>query len=244
MWYLLIAHQQESFLPFPSRQSLSCCLSHVAKGSTPKPRGPNFCPSHVIPTYSTKASWSSLVWLPHRGLNPQANPPLQPHFRLFLQSVTPTSIPVFFQLYWAAIVSLDRQWPHGMEPIISKLSHRHCNQGELPPSYILGGSDSHPPGSKHGHSYLTYLWNQLKIIDMLNDHARGSLHSCCYTKQLWMALLPVSHPPSSDLWGWGHRVYIFLIFPGYLEFCTPLLIPIWGPPWLHPVTSIKFQKST
>ena len=48
-------------------------------------------------------------------------------------------------------------WPHGMEPIFSKLSHRPCNQGKLPPSYILGGSHSHPPGSKHGHSYLTYL---------------------------------------------------------------------------------------
>ena len=48
-------------------------------------------------------------------------------------------------------------WPHGMEPIISNLSHRCYNQGELPPSYILGGSHSHPPGSKQGHSYLTYL---------------------------------------------------------------------------------------
>ena len=35
-----MAHQQESFLPFSSRQSLSCCLSHMAKRSTPKPRGP------------------------------------------------------------------------------------------------------------------------------------------------------------------------------------------------------------
>ena len=48
-------------------------------------------------------------------------------------------------------------WPHGVEPIISKLSCRCCNEEELPPSYILGGSHSHPPGSKHGHSYLTYL---------------------------------------------------------------------------------------
>ena len=48
-------------------------------------------------------------------------------------------------------------WPHGMEPIISKLSRRPCNQGELLPSPILGGISFHPPGSKHGHSYLTYL---------------------------------------------------------------------------------------
>ena len=48
-------------------------------------------------------------------------------------------------------------WPHGMEPIISKLSRRPCNQGELLPRPILGGSHSHLPGSKQGHSYLTYL---------------------------------------------------------------------------------------
>ena len=47
--------------------------------------------------------------------------------------------------------------PHGMEPIISTLSRRPCNLGELLPSPILGGIRSHPPGSKHGHSYLTYL---------------------------------------------------------------------------------------
>ena len=140
MWHLLVAHLQESFLPFSSWQSLSCCLSHVTKGSTPKPRGTN----HP-------------AWLLHLGLNPSANLPLPHYFQILPQSVTPTSIPVFFQLYWAAIVSLDRQWPHGMEPIISKLSHRHCNQGELLPSPILGGIRFHPPGSKHGHSYVTYL---------------------------------------------------------------------------------------
>ena len=48
-------------------------------------------------------------------------------------------------------------WPHGVEPFISKLSSRPCNQGELLPRPILGGSHSHPPGSKQGHSYLTYL---------------------------------------------------------------------------------------
>ena len=47
-------------------------------------------------------------------------------------------------------------WPHGMEPIISKLSRRPCNQGELLPSPILGGIRFHLPGSKQGHSYLTH----------------------------------------------------------------------------------------
>ena len=52
-----------------------------------------------------------LLWLPRLGLNPSTHLPLQPHFRLLLQSATPASIPVFFQLYWAAIVSLGRCGP-------------------------------------------------------------------------------------------------------------------------------------
>ena len=40
MWHLLMAHQQESFHPFPSQQGLSCFLSHVTKGA-PKRHGPN-----------------------------------------------------------------------------------------------------------------------------------------------------------------------------------------------------------
>ena len=31
---------------------------------------------------------------------------------------------------------------------------------------------------------------------MLNDHSRGYLQSCCYSKQLSMALLHVSYPPA------------------------------------------------
>ena len=43
--------------------------------------------------------------------------------------------------------------------------------------------------------------------------------------------------PSSGLWGWGHPIYIFIIFPGHLEFWTPITNPYLGPPsWLHPVT--------
>ena len=41
-------------------------------------------------------------------------------------------------------------------PLSTKLSCRLCTQGELPPSYLLGGSHSYLPGSKHCHSYLTY----------------------------------------------------------------------------------------
>ena len=126
MRHLLMAHQQESFHPFSSRQSLSCCLSHVAKGSTPKLHGPNSRPSHVVPTYSTKAAWSSLVWLPRLGLNPCTSLPLQPHFRLLLQSVTPASIPVFFQLYWAALVS-----PGGCGPMAWSQSSPSSHTGAV-----------------------------------------------------------------------------------------------------------------
>ena len=62
----------------------------------------------------------------------------------------------------------EQKWFHGVGSIFSRLSCRHCNQGKLLPSYILAGSHSHVPGSKLGHSYLTYLWNQSNVIDMLN----------------------------------------------------------------------------
>ena len=95
-------------------------------------------------------------WLPCLGLNPTTSIPLHPHFQLLLQSVTPVSIP--YSSSFTGLTSKSGQvWPHGMEPVFSKLSPRCCNQEELPPSYILGGSHSHPPGSKPGHSYLTYL---------------------------------------------------------------------------------------
>ena len=71
---------------------------------------------------------------------------------------------------------------------------------------------------------------------MLNDHSRGYLQSCCYSKQLSMALLlHASHPAAQTCR--GHHVgvcvcvcvyiyvyiciymciymYIYLIFPGH-----------------------------
>ena len=73
------------------------------KGSNPNPHGPlSLRQSCVV---------LSRVWLLRLGLNPNASLPLQPHFRLLLQSVTPASIPIFFQLYWAATVSLGRCGP-------------------------------------------------------------------------------------------------------------------------------------
>ena len=91
-------------------------------------------------------------------------------------------------------IKSGQAWPHGVKPIICKLLRRCCYQGELPTSYIMGWSHSHPPGSKHGHSYLTYLCNQLKVIGMLNDRFRGYLQNCCYPNQLSMVLLYACHP--------------------------------------------------
>ena len=193
-----MAHQQESFLPFFSRQSLSCCLSRVAKRSTPKPRGPLPFPSEqhgplfISPklpdpgplsfpseprgspiyfrtTWTSiyllapeprgspiyfRTAWSSLFTLEPRGLlSPPPKPCGPPYYfwsrvvspslqsrmvssslpktlwsslllwscvvSSFLpqnllvlpRSAIPASIPVFFQLYWAAIVSLGRCGP-------------------------------------------------------------------------------------------------------------------------------------
>ena len=161
MWHVLMAYQPKSFLPFSSRQSFSCCLSRVALlsysikalwsslPSPPKPHGP---------LYSLHQSYVvlSLVWLPHLGLNPCTNLPLQPYFQLLPQSATPASIPIFFQLFWAAVVSLGRHGPVAWSKSSPRSHAGCCNQGELLPSYILGGSHSHLPGSKHYHSYLTY----------------------------------------------------------------------------------------
>ena len=65
----------------------------------------------VLSTLLSEPRGPLSLWLLRLGLNPSAHLPLQPHFRHLLQSVTPASIPVFFQLYWAAIVSLGRCGP-------------------------------------------------------------------------------------------------------------------------------------
>ena len=201
-----MAHQQESFLPFSSQQSLSCCLSRVAKRSTPKPRGPLYSPSELCGTsiyfrtawstlyfgaawstlFSPKTLWSSLslhqnhvdLYLstsePHGSLPFPSEPrgslsmAAAPRFKSQCPSsfaasfLTPPTISYTCQhpCILPALLGCQRKsgqvWPHGMEPIISKLSRRPCNQGELLPSPILGGIHSHPPGSKHGHRYFTH----------------------------------------------------------------------------------------
>ena len=68
---------------------------------------------HGVPTLPKQRGPLPLLWYGCRAwvLYPSASPPLQPPFRLLPQSVTPASIPIFFQLYWAAIVSMGRCGP-------------------------------------------------------------------------------------------------------------------------------------
>ena len=185
-----MAHQQESFLPFSSRQSLSCCLSRVAKRSTAKPRGPLPFPSepHGLLFTSPKLpdprpSPPKLVVLSFPSSEPRGPlsvyllknlvvlPPMaaRPRFKSQHPSSfaapfpTPPTVsytcqhPHILPTLLGCHSKSGQVWPHGVEPIISKLSRRPCNQGELLPRPILGGSHSHLPGSKQGHSYLTYL---------------------------------------------------------------------------------------
>ena len=172
-----MSHQQESFLPFSSRQSLSGCLSPVAKRSTPKPRGPLYSPSEPcgpFPHFRTawppiyfRTSWSSSFPLRTTWSSPSmaAAPRFKSQHPSSFAAPFPTPPTISYTCQHPHILPAllgchsksGQVWPHGMEPIISKLSRRPCNQGELLPSPTLGGSHSHPPGSKQGHSYLTYL---------------------------------------------------------------------------------------
>ena len=167
MWHLLTAHQQESFLPFSSRQSLSCCLRCVAKRSTPKPHGPLYSPSELQgPSYSLQNH--VVLFIPFRTAWPSISMAATPRFKSQCPSsfaapfpTPPTTSytcqhPCILPALLGCHCKSGQVWPHGMEPINSTLSRRPCNQGELLPSPILGGSHSHPPGSKQGHSYLTH----------------------------------------------------------------------------------------
>ena len=175
MWHLLTAHQQESFLPFSSRQSLSCCLSRVAKRSTPKPHGPLYSPSEPpgpLPSLQNRMVLSLLQNLVVFFLSPQncvvlssmaATSRFKSQRPSSFAAPFPTPPTISYTCQYPRILPAllgchcksGQVWPHGKEPIISKLSRRRCNQGKLLPSYILGGSHSHLPDER-GHSYLTY----------------------------------------------------------------------------------------
>ena len=152
----------------------------------PQTHSPSFPLCPVRGTISQKKKWKFVILL-----CPSCVVPKRPHmaatpgFKSQRQSSSVTPFPTpptvghscqhscIFPAFLGCHSKSGQVWPCGVEPVISKFLCRLCNQGELFSSYIMGWSHSHPPGSKHGHSYLTYLWNQLKVIDMLNDHSRG-----------------------------------------------------------------------
>ena len=172
-----MAQQQESFLPFSSRQSLLL----------PKPHGKK---KHSKTTWSSllsfRTAWSfspfqnrvvlflspqnlvvlSIYSSELRGLSPSMA--AAPRFKSQRPSsfaapfLTPPTVsytcqhPCILPALLGCQSKSGQMWPHGVEPIFSKLSCRPCNQRELLPSPILGRIRSHPPGSKHGHSYLTH----------------------------------------------------------------------------------------
>ena len=127
----------------PLRESPACLLHLVLL--LPKPCGKG----------SPKTTWLALHGCQCLGLNPGINLPLQPHFQLLPQSATPASTPVFFEPFWAAIVSMGRRGPVAWSEPSPSSPTGTVNQGELPPSYVMGRCHSHLPGSKLGHSYLT-----------------------------------------------------------------------------------------
>ena len=97
--------------------------------------------SHMVPTYySTKAAW------PSPGM--AATPGFKSQHQSSSAAPFPTPPTISYTCQHPRILSAllgchsksGQVWPQGMKPIFSKLSHRPCNPGELPPSYILGGS--------------------------------------------------------------------------------------------------------
>ena len=153
--------------PLSSWQSLSCYLSCVAKRSTPKPHGPLYSPSEPCgPLPFPSEPCGSLLFTPEpcgplftsemRGLlhSMAAGPRFKSQCPSSFAAPFPTPPTVSYTCQHPRILPAvlgchsksGQVWPHGMEPIISKLSRRPCNQGELLPSAILGGIRSHPPG--------------------------------------------------------------------------------------------------
>ena len=151
--------------PLSSWQSLSCCLSRVAKRSTPKPHGPLYSPSEprgplpfpseprgspihsrtVRPPIYFRAIWSTVSMA--------AGPRFKYQHPSSFAAPFPTPPTVSYTCQHPRILPAllgchsksGQVWPHGMEPTISKLSHRPCNQGELRPCPILGGIRFYPP---------------------------------------------------------------------------------------------------
>ena len=108
----------------------------------PQTHSPSFPLCPVWATISQKQKQKSIVLLCPRYMVPKRpRMAAKPGFKSQRQSssAAPFLTPPTIGHSCQHSRSKSRQvWPCGVEPIISKLSRRLCNQGELPPSYILG----------------------------------------------------------------------------------------------------------
>ena len=156
-----------------------------------------------------------------------------------------------FQLYWAARVSLGRCGPlarsqsspssHAGPVTRGVASQLHLGWKPLPSPYLKAGPQLVNISMKLVKGYRFVKWPCQRLAAKLLLY-----------KTALNGPAPRVPSPSSGLWGWGHPIYIFLIFPGHLEFWTPLHIPIWGPPlgctllqypmWIH--AKLPYSLST
>ena len=147
--------------------------------------------------------WFPLAWLLRLGLNPSTNLPLHPHFQLLPQSAIPASIPVFLQLFWAAIVSPCRRGPLAWSEL-SPSSHAGAITRGVAAQLCHGWKSLPFSWFKAWQKLLNISMKLPAVIDMQNNHfcildmklARQLI--CKITFNGLVACVP---SPSSDLWG-------------------------------------------
>ena len=168
-----MAHQQESFHLFPSRQSLSCFLTHMAKR------------------------------VHHKAARSQKAPSMAaaPGFKSQHQSSFAAPFPTPSTISYTCKHSC----------ILPTVLCCHSKSGQAWPQLF---NISVKPVK--GYRYVKWPCQRLSAKLLVFKTTLNGLTQC----------VPSS---SSDLWGWGHAIYFFLIFSGHPEFWTPLQIPTWAP---------------
>ena len=130
---LMSSMRSQSPLKYPQRHSPSFPLCPVLGTVSQKKKQKSvvlLCPSHMVPKRC------HMVGAP--GFKSQS--------QSFSDAPFPTPLTIAHSCQHSRIFpallschSKSRQaWPCGVEPIISNLSRKLCNQEELPPSYIMG----------------------------------------------------------------------------------------------------------
>ena len=110
--YLMSTLRSQSPLEYPQTQSPSFPLT-LSGVLYLRKRNKNLWFFFAQAMCSQKDAWSQkdAAWMPCLGLNPSTNLPLLHHFQRHPQLATAASIPLFFQLYWVAMVSPGRCGP-------------------------------------------------------------------------------------------------------------------------------------